>query len=208
MTITRDSVIKLLKETIIPAWAHIVDRKERAVRICNTLADHLRAIEPGWGVLGGKSPGQNGWNYAGHRLAVDIVCNQATRRMFDCLADAGNRDEPAWNEVHLSDHMDWSNWRPVFRALLEGVVAPPAGGPTTPPPDDTGLLYVIQSLKESLHAQTEALLAANEQTAALERKVDEQTKLLIEIRSTGVPFHTAPLPIFGAVRGTIGGPKE
>jgi hypothetical protein len=190
-SITKPTAIPLI-DAALDLWKGIENRHERAFRVCNTFADVLAAIEPGWGLLGGKSPSQNGWSFGGERYAVDIVCNQVTKEMFDCLVDATDQDEPAWQKRNLSPNMNWGNWRPVVKSLLSHPHVPPIvlPPPVVVTPSDTLLLKALTNLDLTLQAQTRALeaqsLELDEQTALLTRYVDRLRaleQLVVDIRT-------------------------
>lgn len=106
----------------------------------------------GYGLLGGKTPAQNGCSHEGERYAVDWIL-KADGQGVDILGDAGGANNPQWAE----EEADPSFYRPAFE---------PAEIPETPeeppvePPDGSEDDYLTKEDLEPIYEEIDALKAS------------------------------------------------
>lgn len=97
---------------------------ERAWTITNAVANELKM---GWGLLGGKKPGQTQWN----GCAIDILINMYSNVFVDCLGSSEAEATPVWQERAATPE-DIRNW---VAPVAEGTTpTPPIPVPPTPVP--------------------------------------------------------------------------
>lgn len=120
-------------------------------RIVERVAWRLRG--EGYGLLGGKTPAQNGCTVGGERYSVDwIMKADGTGR--DILGDAGGANTPQWGH---EEHANPQFYRPALEPMPlptppdPGPTPPDPGTPEPPPPfDPTPLLERIAALEQTV----------------------------------------------------------
>lgn len=139
-----------------------------AFRIVERVAWRLRS--EGYGLLGGKSPAQNGCSHGGERYSVDwILKADGTGR--DILIDAGGQNTPTWGH---EEHADPALYRPAIEPMPlpdPGTPVPDPGTPNPPaepppPPFDPAPIYA-----QLLDLETR-LAEAKAQVLSLRGRVD------------------------------------
>ena len=97
------------------------------------------------GLLGGKTPGQNGCSMAGDRYSVDFIM-WPDGRVVDILTDAGGANTPAWFE----ESVDPQFYRVALPIAVPTPIPTPAPPEPAPPVDLTPILQELSRVHEHL----------------------------------------------------------
>lgn len=140
----------------------------------------------GYGLLGGKTTGQNGCAINGDKYAVDWLLKPSGHGV-DILGDAGGENAPLWREEEAPAQF----YRPAFDPGDS-----PAPTPTPQPPvfDPTDLLNQIAALRMEL---SELKLKLSEETATRIWQDDDLGKRFLQHKEQDPHKTTCKASIFG-----------
>jgi hypothetical protein len=151
-----------------------------AFQITKRVAWELRG--EGYGLLGGKSPAQNGCAESGDKFAVDWLL-KADGHGVDILRDAGGANTPTWGEEEAEARF----YRPAFATggtTDEGqpptppVVVPPVVLPIPFP--DGQVVSLLQSIINLQQEQLEALMRVDVTTKSTNEHVISMDRTLTQ----------------------------
>jgi len=157
-------LVALVKAELV---AHGVDLSGPcgAFQVTKRVAWRLRG--EGYGLLGGKTPGQNGCAEHGDKFAVDWLL-KADGNGVDILVDAGGQNTPIWGP----DTANAAFYRPAFD---------PGDGPPTPPdppspPDLQPIYAALEDLVNRLDLLEQRLRDADARLSSrIDTEVTERT---------------------------------
>lgn len=133
-----------------------------AFKIVVRVAWRLRS--EGYGLLGGKTPGQNGCATNGDKYSVDWILKPSGEGV-DLLGDAGGMNAPMWNVEHAPAQF----YRPAF----DPGDSEPAPPPPPPPQNTDALLKKVESLEALFSAVVQSL---NKQIADLNARIAKEAE--------------------------------
>ena len=175
-------LVRLVKSELILKGVSL-DGPCGAFEITKRVAWGLR--NEGYGLLGGKTPAQNGCSANGDKYAVDWLL-KSDGHGIDILSDAGGTNTPVWIEETASSLL----YRPAFDP--QDTPAPPTPIPPTPLPPVQD--PEIAALREQIVALTTII---DTLTARLAHVLEDLAALNTRVSDDIVTLKARPLPPSG-----------
>lgn len=122
-----------------------------AFEITSRVAWTLR--DAGWGLLGGKSPAQNGCTVGPERYAVDVIQNRVTGCTIDILVNSETENRPAWQQLHCN--LPSIEWRAPFEQ--DTPIEPPCPNCDHEPSDLAELKVQVEFMRQQMQHLEETI---------------------------------------------------